>query len=66
MIFFVILVLAVSSLFYYVQAFKSGLSAKSWAVIGLVTGPCALPMFRAKKRMALRRVQGFDSVFFGA
>jgi hypothetical protein len=62
----VILVLSISSLFYYVQAFKSGLSAKSWAVIGLIAGPCAFPMFSAKKRMALRRVQGFDSVFFGA
>ena len=66
MIFVVILVLAVSSLFYYVQAFKSGMSAKSWAVIGLAIGPCALPLFRAQKRMVLCRVQGFDSVFFGA
>lgn len=63
---FIILVLSLSSLFYYVQAFKNGLSAKSWAMIGLVAGPCAFPMFRAKKRMALRRVQGFDSVFFCA
>jgi hypothetical protein len=63
---YIILVLSISSLFYYVQAFKSGLSAKSWAIVGLVAGPCAFPMFRAKKRMALRRVQGFDSVYFGA
>ena len=66
MMLLVVLVLTVSSLFYYVQAFKNGMSAKGWAVIGLAIGPCALPLFRAQKRMALRRIQGFDSVFFGA
>ncbi|MBC3766726.1 hypothetical protein [Neptunicella marina] len=56
----------VSALYYYVQAFKYGLSARKWAIAGLLGGPMLFPIFNAKKRMALRRASGFRSTYFQA
>ncbi|WP_438863428.1 hypothetical protein [Neptunicella sp.] len=62
----ILITVSLSSLFYYVQAFKYGLSAKKWALAGLLAGPMLLPIFTAKKRMALRKTIGFNSIFLSA
>ncbi|WP_100641982.1 hypothetical protein [Alteromonas facilis] len=65
----VVLVFFISLLFacyYYVDAFKSGLCPKSWAVTGLLLGPLALPMFNISKHVAWRRAVGFGSVQLAA
>ena len=54
------------SVYYYVDAFKSGLSPKPWAVAGLVLGPVALPMFSISKHVAWRRSVGFGNVQLAA
>lgn len=56
----------VSALFYYVESVRSGLSARRWGLAGLLFGPFLLPLFNVKKRMALRRVRGFDCVYLRA
>ncbi|WP_416308224.1 hypothetical protein [Neptunicella sp. SCSIO 80796] len=62
----ILIAVLLSSLFYYVQAFKYGLSAKRWALAGLIAGPMLLPIFTAKKRMAVRKATGFNSIFLRA
>ncbi|NCP64308.1 MAG: hypothetical protein GW836_06595 [Paraglaciecola sp.] len=52
----------VFSLLYYVQGFKSGLTAKKWAMAGLIFGPMLYPLFRAQKRLYLHRARGLNSV----
>ncbi|WP_100655666.1 hypothetical protein [Alteromonas flava] len=61
MVVVLLLLSALSSLFYYVNAFKSGLNAKAWAFVGLVLGPFALPMFSISKHVAWRRAVGFGN-----
>jgi uncharacterized membrane protein len=56
----------VSALFCYVESFRSGLSAKHWGLAGLLFGPLVLPLFNAKRRMALRRVRCFSCVYLRA
>ncbi|WP_102796262.1 hypothetical protein [Bowmanella denitrificans] len=61
-----ILVSLLSAWFYYVEAFRNGLSAKHWGVAGLLFGPLLLPLFSVKKQMALRKARGFGSVYIRA
>ncbi|MFQ3235461.1 MAG: hypothetical protein ACI9C4_001019 [Paraglaciecola sp.] len=56
--FTVFLLFITTSVYCYVQAFKSALWAKKWALMGLVAGPAILPLFTVHKRMALRRARG--------
>jgi TctA family transporter len=51
---------------YYVQAYKSGLRAKTWAAAGLILGPMLFPLFKAQQRMALLKSRGKLSVFWFA
>ncbi|GAC15256.1 hypothetical protein [Aliiglaciecola lipolytica] len=53
----------VFSVYYYVEAFKSALPAKKWAVAGLFLGPMVLPMFSISQRVALRQARGFNNSF---
>ncbi len=55
-----------SSLFYYVESFKSGLSAKKWALVGLLLGPMALPFFTISQHVKLRHAQGFGNSYLRA
>jgi hypothetical protein len=61
-----VLIALLSSLYFYVQAIKTGLGAKRWAVAGLVFGPFILPMFKVKRHLALRKVSGFGSCILRA
>ncbi len=61
-----VVVSVVFALYYYVEAFKSGLSPKQWAFIGLCLGPFALPMLGISKHVAWRRSVGFGSVRLSA
>jgi hypothetical protein len=53
----------VSSLFYYVQAFKTGMPAKKWAVAGFLCGPFILPMFSISMHVRLRQSKGFQNAY---
>ena len=61
-----LLLCILSGLFYYVEAFRTGLSAKRWGIAGLVMGPLLLPLFSVKQHMALRKVRGFGSAYLNA
>lgn len=54
------------SLFYYVQAFKTGMPAKKWAVAGFICGPFILPMFSISMHVTLRQARGFQNLYIGA
>ncbi len=54
------------SVMYYVQSFKTGLTAKKWAVAGLLFGPVIYPLFRARQRIKLMRARGFGNTLFRA
>jgi hypothetical protein len=62
------LVFVVSSLLfstmYYVQSFKTGLTAKKWAIAGLVFGPAIYPLFRSRQRIKLLEARGTGSTLF--
>lgn len=60
------LVAVISSLFFYVEAFRSGLAAKKWAVAGFVFGPFILPMFSISQHVALRHSRGFNNSYINA
>ncbi|MDO6691688.1 hypothetical protein Q4574_00265 [Aliiglaciecola sp. 3_MG-2023] len=57
-----ILSCVVFSAYYYIEAFKSALPAKKWAVAGLMFGPMIFPMFSISQRAALRQSRGFNNV----
>jgi len=51
---------------YYVQSFKTGLTAKKWAVAGLLFGPAIYPLFRSRQRIKLVRARGLGNTLFRA
>jgi hypothetical protein len=51
---------------YYVQSFKTGLTAKRWALAGLVFGPTIYPLFRSRQRIKLLRARGLGKTLFWA
>lgn len=61
-----VIIALISSLYFYVQAFRSGLAAKRWALGGLLFGPLLLPLFNIKQHMALRKIRGFKGCFLRA
>ncbi len=56
-----LIITLVFSAYYYVESFKSGLSAKKWALAGVFLGPTILPMFNITRRVKLRHAQGFSA-----
>lgn len=52
--------------YFYVDAVKSGLPAKRWAVGGLIIGPLLLPMFNISKHIAWRKSVGYGNVTLNA
>lgn len=52
------------SVIYYVQSIKTGLTAKKWAVAGLVFGPTIYPLFRSRQRIKLIRARGLSNTLF--
>lgn len=54
------------SLLYYVQSFKTGLTAKKWALAGLFFGPAIYPLFRSRQRIKLVQARGVTNTFLQA
>ncbi len=54
------------SVIYYVQSFKTGLTAKKWALAGLLFGPAIYPLFKSRQRIKLLRDRGLGSTLFWA
>lgn len=54
------------SVMYYVQSFKTGLTAKKWALAGLFFGPAIYPLFRSRQRIKLIRSRGLGNTLFRA
>ncbi|WP_286271809.1 hypothetical protein [Thalassotalea hakodatensis] len=64
---FLIPVLALfSALFFYCQAFTSGLGRRRWAFAGFVFGPFVWPMFCMKKRMKVNSLFGWNALILRA
>ncbi|ABO24290.1 conserved hypothetical protein [Shewanella loihica PV-4] len=55
-------VLMVSSVAMGNMAFRAGLGVKRWAMLGLIIGPVAYPLFSTHKRFAQKRAQGKQSM----
>ncbi len=62
MVIYILGVLMVSSVAMGNMAFRAGLGVKRWAMLGLIIGPVAYPLFSTHKRFALKRAQGKQSV----
>lgn len=55
-----------SAVFFYIEAFRTGLRAKYWGMAGLLFGPLLLPLFSVQQHMALRKVRGFGAAILRA
>ena len=64
LLYFVITLL--SSLFFYVEAFKSGMNPRLWALCGIILGPALLPMFSIQRHIAWRKDAGFNNLYWQA
>ncbi|MCH1930757.1 hypothetical protein L9G16_11230 [Shewanella sp. A25] len=59
---FMLLILSITSAWYLgLKAFNAGLSVRYWALLGLLLGPFALPLFTSQSRIALRKIRQFDA-----
>ncbi|RDV25207.1 hypothetical protein DXV75_11400 [Alteromonas aestuariivivens] len=61
-----VMVAVLSSVFYYIEAVKSGLNARNWALAGLLLGPLLFPMFTVSRHVAWRRSTGFNNLYLRA
>ena len=66
MLIFVVFLSVAFALYFYVEAFRSGLQPKMWAVAGFLLGPAIFPMFSISQHVALRKAQGFGNEFLKA
>ena len=62
----VILVCLASSCYFFVEATKAGLSAKQWALVGLLMGPLVWPMFSIRRHVRMRKDCGFNNAYMQA
>ena len=60
------LVSVICAVFFYCQAFKSGLGRKRWAVAGFIFGPFIWPMFSMTKRMMIYKLFGVNDLILNA
>jgi hypothetical protein len=56
----------VFSSYYYVQAIHYAMPAKTWALVGFMTGPISLPLFIMKQHVAWRRAIGYNNMLLKA
>ncbi|MDG1731797.1 MAG: hypothetical protein P8M49_08105 [Thalassotalea sp.] len=56
----------ICAVFFYCQAFKSGMGRKRWATAGFIFGPLVWPMFRNEKRMKVFKKYGTRFSSFNA
>ncbi|BCO22320.1 hypothetical protein LHL20_06710 [Alteromonas sp. McT4-15] len=57
---------AICSVYFYVEAFKWGMHAKKWALGGLILGPILLPMFSISRHIHWRNAVGFNNLYIAA
>lgn len=62
----IVLVVFFSAVYVAIEAMKNGMSKKIWFVAGMCLGPIILPMFNAKRKMALLKSTDRGSVRFYA
>lgn len=62
---FIVSVLA-STVYYLIETTRNGMAKKRWLTAGFILGPIALPMFQISKKLALRKVAGYNSVYLKA
>ncbi|MEW9798125.1 hypothetical protein [Alteromonas sp. CYL-A6] len=55
-----------SSVYYYVEAFRWGMNARMWALAGLLMGPFLLPLFSIQRHVQWRRAAGFNNLVIQA
>ncbi len=63
---YLILLFLMCSLYFYVESFKSALSARRWGVVGILLGPMAIPMFMMAQHVAMRKASGFNNLILKA
>ena len=57
-----LIISVISSLFFYIEAYKNGMRAKRWGMAAAVAGPMVMPLFNVHKRMHTIRVTGKEAV----
>lgn len=62
----ILLSFVISTTYYFVETARNGMAKKRWLTAGVVLGPLALPMFQISKKLALRKVAGYNSVYINA
>jgi len=62
----VLLLSLLSCAFFYVEAVKWGMNAKTWAFGGLVLGPLLMPMFAISRHIQWRNAVGFNNLYISA
>ncbi|WP_434929154.1 hypothetical protein [Shewanella sp. HL-SH2] len=55
------LLFVLSSIFLGFSAYYAGLAVKRWALVGVVLGPVAYPLFTTHKHLAYRKVEGLGA-----
>lgn len=63
---YLILLFLMCSLYFYVESFKSALSARRWGAVGILLGPMAIPMFMMAQHVAMRKASGFNNLILEA
>jgi hypothetical protein len=56
----------ITALAYYTLALLSAMHSKRWAIVGLVFGMLALPLFVIHRHMQWRRTVGFNNDYLAA
>ncbi len=64
--FYIILLFLTCSLYFYVESFKSALSARQWGALGILLGPMAIPMFMMAQHVAMRKASGYNNLILKA
>ncbi|WP_412722625.1 hypothetical protein [Alteromonas sp. D210916BOD_24] len=54
------------AIYFYIEAFKWGMSAKKWALAGFILGPILLPMFSIARHVHWRNAVGFNNLYLAA
>ena len=62
---FILSVLA-STAYYLIETARNGMAKKRWLTAGFILGPIALPMFHMSKKLAIRKVAGYNSAYLKA
>jgi hypothetical protein len=59
----IVLSFILTTFYYLVEVTRNGMAKKRWITAGVFLGPMALPMFIMSKKMAIRKVVGYNSSY---